>query len=58
MGPLWDTLPDGWQTGQVKHAATVTLGKMLKSKDSGRDVRAPYMRAANVQPDGALASMT
>ncbi|MET8846559.1 restriction endonuclease subunit S [Amycolatopsis sp. NPDC004625] len=54
-GPLWESLPDGWQTGQVKHAATVTLGKMLQSKDSGGDVRAPYMRAANVQPDGALA---
>ena len=54
-GPLWETLPDGWQTGQVKHAATVTLGKMLQSKDSGGDIRAPYMRAANVQPDGALA---
>ncbi|WP_324784512.1 restriction endonuclease subunit S [Streptomyces sp. H51] len=41
--------------GQVKNAATVTLGKMLQSKDSGSDVRAPYMRAANVQPDGLLA---
>ncbi|WP_150253397.1 restriction endonuclease subunit S [Nocardiopsis deserti] len=28
---------------------------MLQSKDSGNDVRAPYMRAANVQPDGVLA---
>ncbi|OXM72987.1 MULTISPECIES: restriction endonuclease subunit S [Amycolatopsis] len=53
-GPLWETLPEGWQAGQVKHAATVTLGKMLQSNDSGGDVRAPYMRAANVQPDGAL----
>ncbi|XUM03651.1 restriction endonuclease subunit S [Streptomyces venezuelae ATCC 10712] len=41
--------------GQVKHAATVTLGKMLQGKDSGGDTRAPYMRAANVQPDGVLA---
>jgi type I restriction enzyme S subunit len=48
-------LPDGWLAGQVKNAATVTLGKMLQSKDSGSDVRAPYMRAANVQPDGVLA---
>ncbi|MFC8314210.1 restriction endonuclease subunit S [Gordonia sp. NPDC057258] len=39
----------------MKNAATVTLGKMLQSKDSGGDVRAPYMRAANVQPDGVLA---
>jgi type I restriction enzyme, S subunit len=54
-GPLWGALPDGWLAGQVKNAATVTLGKMLQSKDSGSDVRAPYMRAANVQPDGVLA---
>ncbi|MFC0623640.1 restriction endonuclease subunit S [Kribbella deserti] len=54
-GPLWDALPDGWRAGQVKNAATVTLGKMLQSKNSGNDVRAPYMRAANVQPDGVLA---
>jgi type I restriction enzyme S subunit len=54
-GPLWETLPDRWRIGQVKHTATVTLGKMLQSKDSGDDVDAPYMRAANVQPDGVLA---
>ncbi|MFF0820594.1 restriction endonuclease subunit S [Micromonospora haikouensis] len=54
-GPLWGALPDGWLAGQVKNAATVTLGKMLQSKDSGSDVYAPYMRAANVQPDGVLA---
>jgi type I restriction enzyme S subunit len=54
-GPLWETLPDAWRIGQVKHAATVTLGKMLQSKDSGGDIDAPYMRAANVQPDGVLA---
>jgi type I restriction enzyme S subunit len=53
--PLWETLPNGWRTGQVKHTATVTLGKMLQTKDSGSDVEAPYMRAANVQPDGVLA---
>jgi type I restriction enzyme S subunit len=51
---LWKVLPDGWLAGQVKNAATVTLGKMLQSKNSGSDVRAPYMRAANVQPDGRL----
>ncbi|MEV8479111.1 restriction endonuclease subunit S [Streptomyces sp. NPDC051173] len=55
MGPLWKALPEGWRTGQVKNIATVTLGKMLQSKDSGSDSRAPYMRAANVQPDGVLA---
>lgn len=54
-GPLWETLPDEWRIGQVKHTATVTLGKMLQSKGSGGDVVAPYMRAANVQPDGVLA---
>ena len=54
-GPLWIALPPGWKTGQVKNAATVTLGKMLQSRNSGSDVRAPYMRAANVQPDGVLA---
>ncbi len=54
-GPLWETLPDGWRIGQVKHTATVTLGKMLQSEDSGGDVDAPYLRAANVQPDGVLA---
>lgn len=54
-GPLWETLPDGWRIGQVKHTATVTLGKMLQSTDSGGDVDAPYMRAANVQPNGVLA---
>lgn len=54
-GPLWTTLPDSWRVGQVKYAATVTLGKMLQSRDSGSDALAPYMRAANVQPDGALA---
>lgn len=54
-GPLWETLPGGWRIGQVKHTATVTLGKMLQSKDSGGDAHAPYMRAANVQPDGVLA---
>lgn len=54
-GPLWKDLPHGWAEGQVKHAATITLGKMLQSKDSGADIRAPYMRAANVQPDGVLA---
>nr|WP_228046462.1 restriction endonuclease subunit S [Saccharopolyspora sp. HNM0983] len=47
-------MPDNWQIGQIKNVATVTLGKMLQSKDSGGDVCAPYMRAANVQPDGAL----
>ncbi|GAB2828867.1 restriction endonuclease subunit S [Actinoallomurus bryophytorum] len=54
-GPLWTRLPDGWLTGQVRNVATVTLGKMLQSKDSGSDMPTPYMRAANVQPNGVLA---
>ncbi|MGW4585624.1 restriction endonuclease subunit S [Janibacter hoylei] len=54
-GPLWTSLPEGWRSAQMKNAATVTLGKMLQGKDSGQDVSAPYLRAANVQPDGVLA---
>ncbi len=54
-GVLWDALPEGWVVGQVKNAASVTLGKMLQNSDSGNDTRAPYLRAANVQPDGVLA---
>jgi type I restriction enzyme S subunit len=46
--------PAGWKLGQVKHFGVVTLGKMLQSNDTGTDVLAPYMRAANVQPDGVL----
>jgi type I restriction enzyme S subunit len=42
--------------GQVKNVATVTLGKMLQSSGRGDDVKAPYLRAANVQPDGVLAA--
>ncbi|MFF9136770.1 restriction endonuclease subunit S [Streptomyces albogriseolus] len=52
--PWGDTqLP--WTIGKVKHLGSVTLGKMLQAKDTGQDVLAPYMRAANVQPDGVLA---
>lgn len=43
-----------WNSGQLKNVAAVTLGKMLQSSDSGDDVLASYMRAANVQPDGRL----
>ncbi|WP_432034038.1 restriction endonuclease subunit S [Streptomyces antibioticus] len=52
--PWGDTQPP-WTIGQVKHLGSVTLGKMLQTKDTGHDVLAPYMRAANVQPDGVLA---
>lgn len=52
--PWGDTqLP--WTIGKVKHLGSVTLGKMLQARDTGQDVLAPYMRAANVQPDGVLA---
>ncbi|MFF8457959.1 restriction endonuclease subunit S [Streptomyces albidoflavus] len=51
--PWGDTKPS-WMIGQVKHLGSVTLGKMLQTKDTGQDVLAPYMRAANAQPDGVL----
>lgn len=47
-------LPAGWCVGQIRHTGTVTLGKMLQSAGDG-GARAPYLRAANVQPDGVLA---
>jgi len=47
-------LPANWIPAKVKHLGAVTLGKMLQGANSGSDVRAPYMRAANVQPDGFL----
>lgn len=53
--PIWTALPLGWQAGQVKNLADVTLGKMLQPKARLGDVQAPYLRAANVQPDGVLA---
>lgn len=49
------TPPAGWLLGQIKHFGAVTLGKMLQSNGDGDDIFAPYMRAANVQPDGVLA---
>ncbi|MFJ6237045.1 restriction endonuclease subunit S [Streptomyces griseus] len=53
--PPWGDVQLPWTVGQVKHLGRVTLGKMLQTKGAGEDVFAPYMRAANVQPDGALA---
>lgn len=47
-------IPEHWRLGQIKHLGKVTLGKMLQPSNSGNDVHAPYMRAANVQPDGVL----
>ncbi|MEU5633790.1 restriction endonuclease subunit S [Streptomyces rishiriensis] len=51
----WGEAQPPWTIGKVKHLGSVTLGKMLQSKDTGQDVLARYMRAANVQPDGVLA---
>ncbi|MFE4082901.1 restriction endonuclease subunit S [Streptomyces sp. YIM B13502] len=53
--PPWGDTQLPWTIGQVKHLGSVTLGKMLQTKDAGQDVLAPYMRAANVQPEGVLA---
>lgn len=53
-GPLWHGVPETWVEGKVKHLAGVTLGKMLQGSDSGDDTLAPYLRAANIQPDGVL----
>lgn len=47
-------VPSSWHPLQIKNFGQVWLGKMLQSADTGGDVVAPYMRAANVQPDGAL----
>ena len=44
------------KTVALKRAATVTLGKMLQSEaKTAGDAERPYLRAANVQPDGRLA---
>lgn len=52
----FDSVPDRWSITPIKHSATVTLGKMLQSAPSDEaPAQAPYMRAANVQPDGVLA---
>lgn len=51
LGPI----PAGWVPGRIKHLGAVTLGKMLQSRGNEGDVKAPYMRAANVQPDGVIA---
>ncbi|MER5389754.1 restriction endonuclease subunit S [Saccharopolyspora sp. NPDC002686] len=47
-------LPGHWNRVPVKRFGSVTLGKMLQSEDKGNDSLAPYMRAANVQPDGVI----
>ena len=54
--PWIGRIPVGWKRGRIKHLGDVTLGKMLQSRRTGDDVEAPYMRAANVQPDGVIAT--
>lgn len=51
---LWSTLPEHWLSGQVKNVGGVVLGKMLQSKAAPNDLKQPYLRAANVQPEGEL----
>lgn len=49
-------VPGHWQIRPVKGFGSVTLGKMLQSESkSENDIESPYLRAANIQPDGALA---
>lgn len=44
----------GYRIGQVKNFGSVTLGNMLRSVPNDGDVEAPYLRAANIQPNGVL----
>lgn len=49
-------IPQQWSTGQVKNFGVVALGKMIQPTSKfDSDFKAPYMRAANVQPEGKLA---
>ncbi|WP_050671380.1 restriction endonuclease subunit S [Luteipulveratus halotolerans] len=50
----YDGLPGGWPVQRISQLGAVTLGKMVESLDDG-DAGQPYMRAANVQPNGVLA---
>ncbi len=53
--PWIGAIPKGWVSGRIKHLGSVALGKMLQSRAKEGDVEAPYMRAANIQPNGVLA---
>lgn len=53
-GPLWQSMPSGWRAGKIRHLGEVALGKMLQPKPTDGSVKLPYLRAANVQPDGEL----
>jgi type I restriction enzyme, S subunit len=51
------SIPSHWDVAPVKYLGSVTLGKMIQSEvKAPEDVSADYMRAANVQPDGILAT--
>lgn len=52
--PWIGAIPKGWSNGRIKHLGQVTLGKMLQSQGKQGYVEAPYMRAANIQPDGVV----
>lgn len=52
--PWIGAIPRGWSIGRIKHLGQVTLGKMLQSQGKQGYVEAPYMRAANIQPDGVV----
>ncbi|WP_345076353.1 restriction endonuclease subunit S [Brachybacterium paraconglomeratum] len=53
--PWIGVIPQRWTSGRIKHLGEVTLGKMLQPRGREGDIEAPYMRAANVQPDGVVA---
>lgn len=51
-----DSVPASWDILPLAYLARITLGKMVApTPSSDRAVLAPYLRAANVQPDGATA---
>ncbi|MBK8447069.1 MAG: restriction endonuclease subunit S [Micropruina sp.] len=51
-----DSFPRSWIPRPMKCLAKITLGKMVTPvPPSPEAVRAPYLRAANVQPDGVSA---
>lgn len=55
--PHWfgDELPHEWPLQRISYLGRITLGKMVESNPESAPEGRPYMRAANVQPDGVLA---
>lgn len=48
-------VPTEWPVGRISYFSKVDLGKMVQpTASSPLDFLAPYMRAANVQPDGVV----